>query len=163
MKRFHVHVAVENIENSIRFYSALFGAEPSKRKTDYAKWMLEDPRLNFAISARGAKPGLDHFGFQVDSADELGALREQMKSADLELFDEGASTCCYAASEKSWTQDPGGIAWESYHTMEDAEFFNESPREGGTACCAPKPQGVTAGTLMELPIVVQDTVKNGCC
>jgi hypothetical protein len=137
MKRFHVHVVVDNLENSISFYSALFGEEPAKRKNDYAKWMLDNPRLNFAISTRGAKPGVDHFGFQVGSAEELNTLREQMKRTELKLFDEGATTCCYAASDKSWTQDPNGIAWETYHTMAEAELFNMPAKDGASACCAP--------------------------
>lgn len=155
MKRFHVHVAVDNLETSVRFYSALFGAEPAKRKPDYAKWLLDDPRLNFAISARGAKPGLDHFGFQVDSAEELEGLRDQMKQAELKLFDEGAGSCCYAASEKSWVRDPGGIAWETYHTMGDAEVFNDAPKQGGPACCAPQPQASTDATFVALPVLSQ--------
>src|SRR6185436_7212807 len=104
MKRLHIHIAVENLEKSIGFYSALFGASPVKQKADYAKWMLDDPRVNFAISARGAKPGLDHLGIQVDGPDELAGLRENMKRADLSLFDEGEKTCCYAKSDKSWLQ-----------------------------------------------------------
>jgi catechol 2,3-dioxygenase-like lactoylglutathione lyase family enzyme len=151
MKRFHVHVAVDDLEKSIGFYSALFGAQPTKQKQDYAKWMLDDPRVNFAISARGAKAGVDHFGLQVDAPEALDGLREQIKRADLQLSDEGASTCCYAQSEKSWLQDPNGIAWEAYHTMADAEFFNEAPKQGATACCAPK--------VSEAP----EAAKTGCC
>ena len=166
MKRFHVHVAVDDLNTSVKFYSALFGVEPSKLKSDYAKWMLDDPRMNFAISARGVKPGMDHFGFQVDSVQELEDLRKQMKNADLQLFDEGANTCCYAASEKSWLQDPTGIAWEAYHTMDDVEFFNDASKEGSTACCTPKTQqkvSASAGGLMELPVFGQSDVKSGCC
>jgi catechol-2,3-dioxygenase len=115
MKRMHLHVSVEDLNQSIGFYSALFGTQPSVVKTDYAKWMLEDPRINFAISMRGAKPGLDHLGIQVDKPEELESLRLHMKQADLALFDEGETTCCYANSEKSWVKDPSGIAWETYH------------------------------------------------
>ena len=138
MKRFHVHVVVDDLETSIRFYSALFGETPAKRKPDYAKWMLEDPRLNFAISTRGTKPGVDHFGFQVDSAEELAELRRQFKPTELlPIFDEGQTTCCYATSDKSWTQDPSGIAWETYHTMADAELFSARVNDSDPACCAP--------------------------
>lgn len=137
MKRLHIHVAVENLGESIRFYSALFGSEPTKQKPDYAKWMLDDPRVNFAISARGAKLGLDHLGIQAESAEELAGLRERINKAGLDATEEGETTCCYAQSEKSWVQDPTGIAWEAYHTMADAELFNQGqPTEN--ACCAPK-------------------------
>lgn len=137
MKRLHIHISVENLERSIGFYSALFGATPVKQQADYAKWMLDDPRVNFAISARGAKPGLDHLGIQADTPEELADLRENMKRADLSLFDEGETTCCYAKSDKSWLQDPSGIAWEAYHTMADVEFFHEAVPDAGSACCAP--------------------------
>lgn len=153
MKRLHVHIAVEDLEQSIGFYSTLFGAKPTKQKPDYAKWMLDDPRVNFAISARGAKPGLDHFGIQVDAPEELEGLREHLKRADLGLFDEGETTCCYAASDKSWVKDPSGIAWEAYHTMEDAELFSQ-PKEEGSACCAPKVEAKPAASCAP---------KSGCC
>jgi catechol 2,3-dioxygenase-like lactoylglutathione lyase family enzyme len=136
MKRLHLHVAVRNLESSIRFYSTLFGSPPTKQKVDYAKWMLDDPRVNFAISARGAKPGLDHLGIQVDSAEELGQLREQMRQGGLTATDEGETTCCYAHSDKSWVEDPTGIARETYHTMGDAVLFHHGEPNAG-ACCAP--------------------------
>jgi catechol 2,3-dioxygenase-like lactoylglutathione lyase family enzyme len=156
MKRLHVHVAVENLEASIGFYSALFGSEPTKRKSDYAKWMLDDPRVNFAISARGAKPGVDHLGIQAESPEELKDLREQVKRAGLAVADEGATTCCYAHSDKSWVQDPSGIAWEAYHTMADAELFNQG-QPTASACCAPK-----ASAAAE-PVAACDSSKSGCC
>jgi len=137
MKRFHIHVAVENLEASISFYSALFGTEPAKRKPDYAKWMLDDPRVNFAISTSGAKPGIDHLGIQVESPEELAALREQVTQAGLTVSQEGETTCCYAQSDKSWLQDPTGIAWETYHTMADAALFHQ-PEPASGVCCAPK-------------------------
>lgn len=137
MKRLHIHLAVENLEKSIQFYSALFGQAPSKEKSDYAKWMLDDPRVNFAISTRGAKVGLDHLGFQVDSEEELTELREQMKTKNLSLLSEGETTCCYAASDKSWVQDPSGTPWEVYHTMSDVELFSSQEETSGSACCAP--------------------------
>jgi catechol 2,3-dioxygenase-like lactoylglutathione lyase family enzyme len=137
MKRLHVHVSVEDLEKSIGFYSALFGAKPTKIKIDYAKWMLDDPRVNFAISTRAATVGVDHLGIQVDAPEELTGLRDQMKRADLAIFDEGESTCCYAESDKSWVLDPNGIAWEAYHTMADSEIFTR-PKANGTSCCAPK-------------------------
>ncbi len=152
MKRFHVHVAVDDLEKSINFYSALFGAEPAKRKPDYAKWMLDDPRLNFAISTRGTKPGLDHMGLQVDDVEELNALRAQMSVANISTHSDGESTCCYAKSEKSWVQDPSGIAWEAYHTMEDAELFN-----GKTAPVVPQGKSET------MLAASCGTSNGGCC
>jgi catechol 2,3-dioxygenase-like lactoylglutathione lyase family enzyme len=146
MKRLHIHVGVENLTASIRFYSALFGVEPVKTKVDYAKWMLEDPRVNFAISTRVAKTSVDHFGIQVDDKAELDGLRAQFEQADLSASHEGETVCCYARSDKSWVNDPNGIAWEAYHTMEDAELFSGTPAtstdEG--ACCAPVPPESTA-------------------
>lgn len=126
MKRMHIHVAVEQLDQSIKFYSALFGAEPEVTKTDYAKWMLDDPRINFAISTRSGKTGFDHMGLQVDEDSELEALRDGLENADMSLFDEGETVCCYARSNKSWVQDPSGIPWEVYKTMENVELFSGS-------------------------------------
>lgn len=134
MKRFHIHVGVKDLNYSIQFYSTLFGQRPTKVKEDYAKWMLEDPRINFAISTRSGKEGVDHLGMQVDEEHELAEISERLKKADLGVFDEGATTCCYAESSKAWVKDPAGIAWEAYHTMADAETFNTT----ASACCAPK-------------------------
>ena len=156
MKRFHVHVHVDDLAKSIGFYSKLFAAEPTRVETDYAKWMLEDPRVNFAISTRGNKPGLDHLGFQVDDADELGELKARAESADMALLDEGATTCCYARSEKHWVMDPQGIAWEHFHTLGNIPVFNESqqpteasaccaPQAAAKACCAPAPPQKASG------------------
>ncbi|MEJ2681774.1 MAG: ArsI/CadI family heavy metal resistance metalloenzyme [Gammaproteobacteria bacterium] len=139
MKRMHIHVGVDSLSDSIKFYNALFGVQPVKIKDDYAKWMLDDPRINFAISTR-TKSGVDHLGVQVDEAHELDALRERLKDADMSLFDEGETVCCYARSEKSWVTDPSGIAWEAYQTMEDVQLFSDAaePKEG--ACCTPRPK-----------------------
>ncbi len=144
MKRIHIHVGVEKIEESIRFYSALFGAPPVKIKADYAKWMLEDPRVNFAISTRISKNGVDHLGIQVDDNDELAEIRGRVKAAELAVFDEGETVCCYARSEKSWVQDPAGVAWEAYRTMEDAQVFASKAAPGASGCCAEKPASKTA-------------------
>ncbi|MDE1943682.1 MAG: glyoxalase/bleomycin resistance/dioxygenase family protein [Betaproteobacteria bacterium] len=139
MKRFHVHLHVADLSASIAFYTRLFGAEPARVETDYAKWMLEDPRINFAISTRGATPGLDHLGFQTDDAAELEALKARAATAQLPMQDEGETTCCYARSDKHWIVDPQGIAWEHFHTLQDIPVFNEKPAstEAG-ACCAPR-------------------------
>ncbi|OJX97623.1 MAG: glyoxalase/bleomycin resistance/dioxygenase family protein [Legionella sp. 40-6] len=149
MKRFHIHIGVSNLADSIRFYNALFGADPVKVKSDYAKWMLEDPRINFAISTRTAKNGVEHLGIQVDDATELDALRKQFSQANISTHSDGETTCCYAKSEKYWVNDPSGIPWEAYHTMEDAQFFSgENTSEGScsipdqntsTTCCDTKP------------------------
>ncbi len=113
MKRLHVHVAVDDIEKSIGFYAALFAAAPAVVKADYAKWMLDDPRVNFAISKRGTKAGLDHLGIQVETQAELSEVYDRLQKADRPVLEEGATTCCYAKSEKSWIADPTGIAWEN--------------------------------------------------
>jgi len=137
MKRFHIHLGVKDLDHSIQFYSTLFGQKPSKVKDDYAKWMLDDPRINFAISTRVSTEGVDHLGIQVEESAELQEITERLKKADLGVFDEGTTTCCYAESEKAWVKDPGGIAWEAYATMKDVEVFKEKAPEA-SACCAPK-------------------------
>jgi predicted enzyme related to lactoylglutathione lyase len=138
MKRFHVHVAVSDLEQSIYFYSTLFGTDPSVRKNDYAKWMLDDPRVNFAISQRARQPGVNHLGIQVDGADELDALHERLAKADKNFVREIATTCCYANSDKYWITDPQGVAWESFHTLSDAPVYGEhTSSEPAAACCVP--------------------------
>ena len=151
MKRFHVHAHVEDLEASIAFYSKLFAAEPTRVEADYAKWMLEDPRINFAISTRGGAPGIDHLGFQTDDADELAELKARAQAADMALLDQGETSCCYSRSEKHWVTDPQGIAWEHFHTLDSIPVFGESTKTAdarATACCAPstprgKPVGLT--------------------
>jgi catechol 2,3-dioxygenase-like lactoylglutathione lyase family enzyme len=141
MKRMHIHVGVENLDQSIKFYNTLFGAEPVKTKTDYAKWMLNDPRINFAISTRSGKVGVDHLGLQVEENVELDKLRERLKSADMSVFDEGETLCCYARSDKSWVEDPSGIAWEAYKTMADVQLFSGEVAMQEIACCTPETNG----------------------
>lgn len=138
MKRFHVHIAVSDLRQSIDFYSKLFGQAPSKQQMDYAKWMLEDPRVNFAISSRGHAVGVNHFGMQVDTQEELQALKVQADVASGgETLDQGAVACCYAKSEKHWTVDPQGMAWEHFMTMSDAVAFGEDAATQTGACCIP--------------------------
>jgi catechol 2,3-dioxygenase-like lactoylglutathione lyase family enzyme len=138
MKRFHVNVSVADIAAGIRFYSALFDAEPTVKKADYAKWMLDDPRINFAISQRGYPIGVNHLGFQVDSADELTAMRAQLTRADHALIEQTGAACCYANSDKYWVTDPTGVAWETFHTLEAIPIYGSdtdiTPKAG--ACCA---------------------------
>jgi lactoylglutathione lyase len=144
MKRFHVHVHVEDLAKSVAFYSRLFAAEPTRVEGDYAKWMLEDPRINFAISTRGSKVGIDHLGFQTDDPAELADMKARAESADMALLDEGETTCCYARSEKHWITDPQGIAWEHFHTLASIPVFSEQPAAAAqaVACCAsPAPHG----------------------
>ncbi|MGQ3053261.1 MAG: ArsI/CadI family heavy metal resistance metalloenzyme [Roseateles sp.] len=125
MKRFHVHLHVDDLAKSIAFYSNLFASPPARVEADYAKWMLDDPRVNFAISTVGEAKGIDHLGFQAESSDELIELKRRAGAADRTVFDEGATTCCYAKSEKHWVTDPQGIAWEHYQTFEDNESFGQ--------------------------------------
>jgi catechol 2,3-dioxygenase-like lactoylglutathione lyase family enzyme len=141
MKRLHVHVSVADLERSIGFYATLFGAEPTVHKPDYAKWMLEDPRVNFAISARHREAGLDHLRIQTDSDDELRALAGRLKAAGEKTRDEQATTCCYARSNKAWVADPSGVRWETFFTFGDATTYGEHeanavPPPSAAACCA---------------------------
>ncbi len=139
MKRFHVHLHVQDLQKNIGFYSALFQQPPARAEADYAKWLLEDPPVNFAISTRGQGTGLDHLGIQVGSADELTALKAQAQQADMALLDEGETTCCYARSDKYWITDPQGVAWEQFHTLDNIPVFREAAQETDSACCAPAP------------------------
>ncbi len=141
MKRFHVHLHVNDLTRSIHFYAQLFAAQPTRVEDDYAKWMLEDPPVNFAISTRGNQPGVDHLGFQTDDAEELATLKARAQAADMALLDEGTTTCCYARSEKHWVTDPQGIAWEHFHTLGNIPVFHEAAPDTAPAdtpvCCAP--------------------------
>ena len=144
MKRFHVHAHVQDLRESIAFYSKMFAAEPARVEADYAKWMLEDPRINFAISTRGGKPGVDHLGIQTDDADELAELKSRAQAADMTLLDEGEATCCYARSEKHWVTDPQGIAWEHFHTLGSIPVFSEGAAtapQAPASCATPAPRG----------------------
>ena len=168
MKRFHVHLHVDHLESSVAFNSRLFSAPPTRLEADYAKWMLDDPRVNFAISARGAKAGLDHLGFQVDSAEELATLKASTDHARLAKQDDGETTCCYARSEKHWITDPQGIAWEHFHTLADIPVFNEAPASEDSACCAPsavEADACCAPVRVVLPArrASQGTPPSSCC
>jgi catechol 2,3-dioxygenase-like lactoylglutathione lyase family enzyme len=143
MKRLHIALAVDNLEQSIQFYSTLFNTATSTRKPDYAKWMLEDPRVNFSISVRGGKTGVDHLGIQVDDDGELGEVSQRLEQAGQSLFKQEATTCCYARSNKAWVRDPQGVAWETFHTFDTSDVYGE-----GVAVTAP---AVTAET------------KQACC
>jgi len=127
MKRLHLHVSVPDLSQSIAFYETLFGAQPSVVKDDYAKWMLDDPKVNFAISQRDRAPGVDHVGIQVDSAAELGELSGRLKAAGNVTLDQEAVTCCYAKGDKSWVNDPAGVRWETFYTFGEATRYGEDP------------------------------------
>jgi len=147
MKRFHVHVAVSDLEASTRFYSSMFGMPPTVQKHDYAKWMLEDPRVNFAISERASAPGINHLGIQAEDAAELEDIHQRLQSADASITSEKGANCCYATSDKHWVQDPSGIAWESFRSLDSIPFYGEDSHKsadkaaetgsacGGTSCC----------------------------
>ena len=161
MKRFHVHAHVEDLQASIAFYSKMFAAEPARVAGDYAKWMLDDPRINFAISTRGEKPGVDHLGIQTDTEEELAALKAQAEAADMTLLDVGETTCCYARSDKYWVTDPQGIAWEQFHTLGSIPVFSEkTPRgqdEASASCVGKAPRGKTVG----IPVTGAESAS--CC
>jgi catechol 2,3-dioxygenase-like lactoylglutathione lyase family enzyme len=144
MKRLHVHLAVEDLDASIRFYSQLFAAQPSVRKPDYARWMLEDPRANFAISQRGGPPGVQHLGIQVESRTELAEVYGRLLRAGRPVIEEGETLCCYAQSEKSWVDDPQGISWETFLTVRESnvcgteQIPSKQTACGRPGCCAPE-------------------------
>ena len=146
MKRLHVNLSVSDLDTSIGFYTALFSAEPTVLKEDYAKWMLDDPRVNFAISTRGRKKGLDHLGIQVEDDDELAEVYDRLKRANAPVIEEGETTCCYANSEKSWIFDPEGIAWETFLTRGESPVYGSDTirdTNAESACCGrpEQPQG----------------------
>ncbi|MGD9656764.1 MAG: ArsI/CadI family heavy metal resistance metalloenzyme [Methylocystis sp.] len=153
MKRLHVHVSVDDLAESIRFYKALFGSEPAVAKADYAKWMLDDPRVNFAISVRGGQAGINHLGIQVETPEELKEVYERLQQAERPVLQEAATTCCYAKSEKAWTSDPQGVLWESFLTSGESTIYGDDVALAGfrrsavnaesSACCGAKPAPVT--------------------
>jgi len=150
MKRFHVHAHVEDLQASVAFYSRMFGAEPTRLEGDYAKWMLDDPRINFAISTRGGKPGVDHLGIQTDTEQELAELKARAQAADMALQDEGETSCCYARSDKYWVTDPQGIAWEQFHTLHDIPTFGGKEQPAASACCpGDAPRGKPVGIAVK--------------
>jgi len=159
MKRFHVHAHVQDLQASIAFYSKMFSAEPTRVESDYAKWMIEDPRINFAISTRGGTPGVDHLGIQADTEEELAALKAGAEAAGMTLMDVGETSCCYARSDKYWLTDPQGIAWEQFRTLGSIPVFSEKSQKtesGSAACCA---TGAPRGKPLDIPV----TAAPSCC
>jgi hypothetical protein len=152
MKRLHVHVAVDDLQHSIGFYSALFAAKPSVTKPDYAKWMLDDPRVNFAISTRGRAAGLDHLGIQVENKDELHEVYDRLRKAGGDVMEQGQTACCYAKSEKSWIDDPTGISWETFLTTGENTDYGDGSGERiarvahEKSCCAPEMEKAPAAS-----------------
>ena len=163
MKRFHVHVHVDDLSRSVGFYSQLFAAAPARLEADYAKWMLDDPPVNFAISSRGGQPGIDHLGFQTDDPAELSALKARAQAADMALLDEGETTCCYARSEKHWITDPQGVAWEHFHTLENIPVFNEAAAVPQGACCTPKATAAPQATTQAACCGPSKSSSSQCC
>jgi len=162
MNRFHVHQNVADLATSIRFYTALFGAEPTVRKDDYAKWMVEDPRVNFAISSTGRVPGIDHLGIQADSGEALAALGHRLDAAGGALVPEEATVCCYARSDKLWTEDPQGTRWETFHTLGEAPTYyaGEAPCATDGATCSPAPRAMKPKVAKGASCCAPDS---GCC
>ncbi len=167
MKRFHVHVSVRDLPGSVRFYSSLFGVPPAVEKSDYAKWMLDDPKLNFAISQRSQVTGVNHLGIQVESDDELRQLREHVAAVDITALDQKGTACCYAKSDKYWLEDPQGVAWETFHTLGTVPIYGEETRgteAQTTACCIPLAQesGVKEESACCVPTGSPES-KATCC
>jgi catechol 2,3-dioxygenase-like lactoylglutathione lyase family enzyme len=168
MKRLHVHVGVEDLDRSVAFYSTLFGADPTVTKGDYAKWMLDDPRVNFAISTgQHAEKGIEHLGIQVESSDELAEVYGRLKAADRPVLEEGATTCCYAKSEKSWIADPDGVVWEAFFTNGEATVYGDSPtlsalsdNAADNTCCAP---AIPAAKSADSECCDAETPQGVCC
>jgi len=160
MKRLHIHLAVANLMESIRFYSNLFAATPSVIKSDYAKWMLDDPRVNFAISTRGGDAGLNHLGVQVEAAEELGEMHARLQNLQGAVTEEIDTACCYAKSNKYWATDPQGIAWETFHTLESIPVFGDAASEDGDACCVPATTDRNDNSSCCVPPA---SAKAGCC
>ncbi len=164
MNRFHVHISVDDLDTNIRFYSAMFGAEPSVKQDDYAKWMLDDPKVNFALSKRGHQPGVNHLGIQVESDAELDVMRIRLADAEIGATPTGETACCYARSNKYWATDPQGIAWETFHSLSSIPVFGEDDHPenlttaGATACCVPEVAEPTA-----IPTVIPIKAQQGKC
>ena len=164
MKRFHVHLGVPDLAASIRFYSDLFGMPPSVAKPDYAKWMLDDPRVNFAISQRGARAGLNHLGLQADSAEELADLRTHFAAADgASVHDENDVNCCYARSNKHWVRDPQGIAWEAFHSLGTVPLFGDDAGDAQSAPHSSSAAGACCAPAGDSPRQEATTTQSGCC
>ena len=163
MKRFHVHVAVSNLEQSTRFYSALFGMAPTVLKNDYAKWMLDDPRVNFAISGRVNASGVNHLGFQAESDNELEEIHARLQTADAAITTEKGANCCYAKSDKYWVQDPSGIAWESFRSLDTIPFYGERSHTSAAAAATATEGGGCSTACCPTPTATDAPAAKACC
>ncbi|MBL8525890.1 MAG: VOC family protein [Betaproteobacteria bacterium] len=166
MKRFHVHVAVSDLKQSTQFYSAMFGMQPTVQKDDYAKWMLDDPRVNFAISERANASGLNHLGFQADSDEELEEIHARLQTADTAITAEKGANCCYAKSDKYWVQDPSGIPWESFRSLDTIPFYGENSHKGGAGAenaTAASEGGACGTSCCPAPVAKAATTAKACC
>ena len=167
MKRFHVHVGVSDLEKSTQFYSAMFGMQPTVKKDDYAKWMLEDPRVNFAISERGGEPGINHLGFQAEDEAELEEIHARLQSADTAIVAEEGANCCYAKSDKYWVQDPSGLAWESFRSLDTIPFYGEDSHKTAQPAAAAQSAGCSTSccppTLEKASVPDVKTTAKSCC
>ncbi|TFW16055.1 glyoxalase/bleomycin resistance/dioxygenase family protein [Massilia arenosa] len=163
MKRLHVHVSVDQLQTSIDFYSTMFGTAPSVVKPDYAKWMLDDPRVNFAISQRGREAGLNHLGVQVESAEELAEMQARLVKLQTPMLEETEAACCYAKSDKYWVNDPSGVAWETFHTLDSIPVFGEDAQPAQSAegaCCIPLAGPSDKGACC---VPKQESKSAACC
>lgn len=172
MKRFHLHVSVDNLEQSIQFYSSLFAVQPTVQKADYAKWMLEDPRVNFAISQRGAEVGVNHLGIQVESNDELQQMQSRLASLEADLVQEDGVACCYTKSDKYWVTDPSGLAWETFHSLASIPVFGSTEEQAAgqeqskaaiSGCCIPIKPAKQADAACCVPATAQPAGTSSCC
>ena len=165
MKRLHIHVSVDNLNDSIRFYSAMFSTQPTVTKTDYAKWMLDDPRVNFAISERSAELGLNHLGVQVESPEELAEMHQRLQGLQAEVIEEADAACCYAKSDKYWVTDPQGIAWETFHTLDSIPVFGENHgvSANDSACCVPLAKAPQQDNAPCCVPTGSNTASGSCC
>jgi len=163
MKRFHVHASVDDLAESIRFYSVLFAVAPTVVKADYAKWMLDDPRVNFAISARGAATGLNHLGVQVESADELAEMHARLQNLQTDVIEETGAACCYAKSDKYWATDPQGIPWETFHTLDSIPAFGSEEASEAACCAPPAPALEKEASPCCVPARTEKAAAGGCC
>src|SRR5688572_681298 len=167
MKRLHVHISVQDLDASVRFYSSLYAATPAVLKADYAKWMLDDPLVNFAISTRGAPAGIQHLGIQVSDEPELHEVYARLKNADGPVLEEGETVCCYAKSEKSWIEDPQGVRWETFLTTGESTIYGSEAPKSAAACCVPS--GVSNGAEAAAPCCTPEdrtrakTMQGACC
>ena len=167
MKRMHIHIAVNELAESIGFYSTIFGAAPSIERADYAKWDLSDPAINFAISKRGHANGINHLGIQVDSENELAEIAQRLDEAEIISTKQAGASCCYARSNKHWAVDPQGVAWESFYTLDQIPIFGEDTKtdagDESSACCIPLNKSPSSDEAAAACCIPNENEERGCC